>query len=346
MKTPYYAGALLAVQHSAAQHNGIQEDDELRERMLEHRLANRDDVREIYVVTCPASEQLSGPRGVKIVEQASKRSKSDLSWAMHWAIQVGDQYFELQRAHYDPTRTGLRMSKWDEKKQSQIIRRYRQGATAMSDEEIRSVGDKHFSRLNRMHINNYDLWCNNCQIAVLNMLRDIGGLAYYRMKLESLHEWIREFFRNSILAITRAYYRHRGCDEEAIARHEKVLKNTLDVMSSRSVHYPKRQWIREDISEAESVVKKMGTIRDHWFLTVLESSLSLRKGAENSYVRRGPDGKPELNFDAVRGAVKGIFDEDDQGARAAWLKAIPWLTAGFVVGTPSVTFLRALSPSF
>ena len=339
MKTPYYVGALLAAQHHAAHHTSIQDDDELRERMLEHRLADRDDVRDIYVVTCPVSDQLSGPRGVKIVEQASKRSKSDLSWAMHWAIQVGDQYFELQRGHYDPTRTGLRMSKWTERQQNSIIRRYRQGRTAMTDEEIRSVGDKHFSRLNKMQINKYDLWCNNCQIAVLNMLRDIGGLAYYQTKLESLHEWIREFFRNSILVLTRAYYRHRGCDEDVIIKHEKVLKNTLDIMSSRSIHYPKRQWIRADISEADGVVKKMGTIKDHWLLTILESSLSLRKGAENAYVRRGSDGKPELNFDAVREAVKGIFDDDEKGSiAAAWLKAIPWLTAGFLVGTPRWAF--------
>ncbi|KAL9627643.1 MAG: hypothetical protein Q9164_007541, partial [Protoblastenia rupestris] len=82
----------------------------------------------------------------------------------------------------------------------------------------------------------------------------------------------------------------------------------------------------------------MGTVKDHWFLTVLESSLSLRKGSENSYVRRGPDGKPELNFEAVREAVTGIFDDDGKSAGAAWLKALPWLTAGFLVGTPRWAF--------
>ena len=332
MKTPYYAGSLLAAQHKDFQ------TDELRERMLEYRLANRDDAREIYVVTTPPTEMLSGPRGATLVEQASKKSRSDLSWAMHWAIQVGDQYFELQRGHYDPTRTGLRMSKWNQHQKSQIVRRYRQGITAMSDDEIKATGDTHFRRLNRMHINKYDLWCNNCQVAVDNMLRDIGGLYYYRSKLESLNEWIKQFFCNSILQITRMYYRHRGCDEEVIIRHEKVLNNTLDVITSRSMHYPKRQWIKEDISEAEGVMKKMGTIRDHFFLTILESSLSLRKGSENSYVRRGADGKPELNFDAVTEAVKGIFDEDENNNRAAWLKAIPWLTAGFLVGTPRWAF--------
>ena len=332
MKTPYYAGSLLAAQHKDVQ------DDELRERMLEYRLANRNDVREIYIVTTPPTEMLSGPRGANVVEQASKRSKSDLSWAMHWAIQVGEQYYELQRAHYDPTRTGLRMSRWDQQQQSRIVRRYRQGSTAMSDDEIKATGDLHFRRLNRMHINKYDLWCNNCQVAVDNMLRDIGGLSYYRSKLESLNEWIKQFFCNSIVQITRMYYRHRGCDEEVILRHEKVLNNTLDVITSRSMHYPKRQWIKEDISEAEGLMKKMGTIKDHWFLTILESSLSLRKGSENAYVRRGKDGKPELNFDAVREAVKGIFDDDENSNRAAWLKAIPWLTAGFLVGTPRWAF--------
>lgn len=324
MKTPYYMGSLVATQHKE-----IHDDDELRERMLEHRLANRTDVREISVVTCSPSEKFSS-----LIEKASKRSTSGLTATMHWAIEVGEQYFELQRGHYDPTRTGLRMSKWNEQQRSQILRRYRQGATAMTDDEIRHVGDDHFRRLNKMHINNYDIWCNNCQVAVLSMLRDIGGLAYYRFKLKSLHEWVRDFFCRSILAITRLYYRHRGCDPAVISRNEKALNNTLHVITSRSMHYPKRQWIKQDIAEADSVTKRLNAVRDHWFLTVLESSLSLRKGVENSYVRRGPDGKPELNFEAVRQAVKGIFDDDESPTALAWLKTIPWLTAGFVVGTP------------
>lgn len=324
MKTPYYMGSLVATQHKE-----IHDDDELRERMLENRLANRTDVREISVVTCSPSEKFSS-----LVEQASKRSTSGLTATMHWAIEVGEQYFELQRGHYDPTRTGLRMSKWDEQQRSQILRRYRQGSTAMTDDEIRAVGDDHFRRLNKMHINNYDIWCNNCQVAVLSMLRDIGGLAYYRFKLKSLHEWVRDFFCRSILAITRLYYRHRGCDQAVITRNEKALNNTLHVITSRSMHYPKRQWIKQDIAEANGVAKRLSTVRDHWFLTVLESSLSLRKGVENSYVRRGADGKPELNFEAVRQAVKGIFDDDESPTGLAWLKTIPWLTAGFVVGTP------------
>jgi len=69
-------------------------------------------------------------------------------------------------------------------------------------------------------------------------------------------------------------------------------------------------------------------------MTVLESSLSLRKGSEELYVRRGADGKPELNFDALGEATKGIFDDDEKNWRVAWLKAVPWLTAGFLMGTP------------
>ncbi|KAL9611585.1 MAG: hypothetical protein Q9167_003774 [Letrouitia subvulpina] len=330
MKTPYYTGAF-----TAAQHTNVQDDDQIRERMLEYRLANRDDVRDIYVVTAPPTDCLSGTVGENLVKQASKRSKTDLSWAMHWAIQVGDQYFELQRAYYDPTRTGLRMSNWDQQKQNQIHQRYRQGVTAMTDDEIQAVGVRHFSRLNRMHINKYDLWCNNCQVAVDRMLRDIGGLRYYRSQLKSLHEWIRKFFCDAMLSVVRMYYRHRGCDkaEELLTRHEEVLRNAVNTITSRSIHYPKRQWIREDIEAAEGIAERIGAVKDHWFLTVLESSLSLRKGSENSYVRRGPDGKPELNFDAVRGAVKGLFDEDGKSAAVSWLRATPWLTAGFLVGT-------------
>ena len=103
-------------------------------------------------------------------------------------------------------------------------------------------------------------------------------------------------------------------------------------MTSRA-EYPKRHWIREDIDAADGALKKVSTVKDHWFLTVLEASLSLRKGSEDLYVRRGVDGKPELNFDALRTATKGIFDEGES-SYGSWLKAMPWLAAGFVVGTP------------
>ena len=330
MKTPYFTGAF-----TAAQHTDVQGDDQLRERMLEYRLASRDDVREIFVVTVPVNDYLSTSAGRNVVEQASERSKTELSWAMHWAIEVGDQYFELQRAYYDPTRTGLRMSRWDKEKKDKIHRRYRQGTTAMTDDEIRDIGIKHFSRLDKMHINKYDVWCNNCQVVVDRMLRDIGGLDYYRSKLKSLHEWIRQFFCNSIMSIVQFYYRLRKCEraEELLIKHEKVLRNAVYMMTARSIHYPKKRWIKEDIQAAEGIVKKIGTVTDHWFLTVLESSLSLRQGTKNSYVRRGPDGKAELNFDAVRDAVKGIFDDVNKSAVESWFKAVPWLTAGFLVGT-------------
>lgn len=328
MKTPYYTGAF-----TVAQHTDVQDDDQLRERMLEYRLANRDDVRDIYVVTAvPFKDRLGGSLGLDLVDKVSKKSKTDLSWTMHWALQVGDQFFELQRGYPDPMRTGLRMSKWDQEQQSQIMQRYRQGVTAMTDDEIRSVGERHFSRLERIDINLYDVWCNNCQVAVDRMLRDIGGLSYYRSKLKSLHEMVRQFFYDSILSITRLYGRHRGWNEEIIAKNATLLHHTLRIMTSRS-KYPKRHWIQRDLEMAEGVSKKVGTVKDHWILTVLESSLSLRKGSEELYVRRGADDKPELNFDAVKEATKGIFDEDEKDWRLAWLKAMPWLTAGFALGT-------------
>lgn len=249
------------------------------------------------------------------------------------AVQVGDQFFELQRGYPDPMRTGLRMSKWDQPKRDQIHQRYRQGLTAMTDEEIKAVGQRHFSRLERIDINIYDLWCNNCQTAVDDMLRDIGGLFYYRAKLESLQDMVRQFFYSSILTIMELYGRYRGWDEEIITRYTNILHKTLQVMTSRA-EYPKSYWVRNDVEKAEGVLKKVGTVTDHWILTVLESSLSLRRPSEDLYVRRGVDGKPELNFDAVREATKGIFDDDQKNWRLAWLKAIPWLTAGFLVGTP------------
>ena len=110
MKTPYYSGEFMK-----AQHTDSQDDHQLRERMLESRLANRDDVRDIHIVTAlPFSERLGeNTIGPTLVKKVSQNSKTDLSWAMHWAVQVGDQFFELQRGYPDPLRTGLRMSKWD-----------------------------------------------------------------------------------------------------------------------------------------------------------------------------------------------------------------------------------------
>ena len=328
MKTPYYTGTF-----TAAQHTETQDDDQLRERMLAHRLANRDDVRDISIVTtAPLSARLGGSVGTNLIEKASEKSKTALSWAMHWALQVGDQFFELQRGYPDPMRTGLRMSKWSSEKQGHIIRRYPQGSTAMADDEIRAIGERYFSRLQRIDINIYDVWCNNCQLAIDHMLHDIGGLFYYRAKLESLHEMVRQSFYNSILTVTKLYARYRGWNEEIIDKHAKLLHDTLQMMTSRS-KYPKRHWIQVDIEMAEGVSNKAGAVTDHWFLTVLESSLSLKKGSEELYVRRGADGKPELNLEAVGEATKGIFDEHTKNWRLGWLKAMPWLTAGFALGT-------------
>ena len=83
MKTPYYSGTF-----TAAQHTDIEDDYQLRERMLEHRLANRDDVREIHIVTAlPFSERLrSNAVQTDLVKKVSKTSKTDLSWAMHWCV--------------------------------------------------------------------------------------------------------------------------------------------------------------------------------------------------------------------------------------------------------------------
>lgn len=334
MKTPYYSGDF-----TAAQHTDVHDDDQLRERMLAHRLEHRDDVRDIYIVTAlpinlRISDRVKDNSVVKgLVDKVSDPSKSDLSWMMHWAVQVGDQFFELQRDYPDVLRTGWRMSQWNQEQQSRIHARYRQGTTAMDDHEIKAAGERYFSRLERIDINIYDIWCNNCQIAIDHMLRDIGGLSYYRSKLESLHELVRQFFYNSILSIMKMYGRYRGWNEELIDKYTFILHKTLRVMTSRA-RYPKRHWIRSDVEKAEGALKKFSAVTDHWVLTVLESSLSLRKNSEELYVRRGVDGKPELNFDALRSATKGIFDDDDKNWQLAWLKAIPWLTAGFLVGTP------------
>lgn len=309
-------------------------ETKLKEQKLEQRLANRDDIRDIVIVTTPPVKTFKGPKGARLVKQVVDKSDTKLSWAMHWAIRVGDNYFELQRAHDDPTRTGLRMSKWDAEQERQICEEYPQGCTALTDEEIKTAGNSQFSHLDRIDFNNYSVWHHNCQVAVDNLLQEIGGLSHLRSHLKSLEQFTRGFFCDAILALTTMYYRRRGCDEEVIEKHKTVLANTLEIITAHSHHYPKRQWIRKDISKAHSIREKAGSLRDHWLLSILESSLSLRKRAEFSYIQRGPDGKPELNFDLMREAVKGIFDDDEDSNKLPWLKALPWLVAGFVVGTP------------
>ena len=231
----------------------------LREKRLEKRLSNRDDVRDIVIVTTPPAKSLKGRR---IVNQAVSMTETKFAWAMHWAIRVGDSYFELQRAHDDPTRTGLRMSQWDADQKSEICDEYPQGSTALTDKEIQEAGNSYFSKLDRLNFNNYSMWHHNCQIVVDKLLQDIGGLSHLRAHLKSLEQAAKGFFCDSIIAITTMYYRQRRCDEEIIVKHKEALGNALEILTARSVHYPKRQWIKEDISKANSIRQKAGSLGD------------------------------------------------------------------------------------
>lgn len=80
-------------------------------------------MREIFIVTAVPTESLRNkPVGIdSMVKKFSKNSKTDLSWMLHWALQIGDQFFELQRGYPDPLRTGLHMSKWDQEKKAGYI---------------------------------------------------------------------------------------------------------------------------------------------------------------------------------------------------------------------------------
>ena len=312
---------------------------ELRERKLVKRLSNRKDVREILLVMTPALKLLETTGGDWLVTHMSSLFHSNLSQISHWAINIGDNYFELHRAASDQTRTELLVSKWTPERRELISHTYPQGVTALDDWEIRAIGQRYFSKLNRMHINKYDVWKNNCHVAVDSMLHEIGGLSRHRKNLISMEEWTRQFFCESMMIITRLWYRLRGCDEGVIEKHEISLRSTLEVLTPVSRHYPKRQWIREDINEAVRTSSgKLSVIGGHWYLSVLESALSLRKHTEASYIKPGVDGKPELRFDLVQEAVKGIWNGNEASKKLAWLKALPWLTAGFVVGTPRWAF--------
>ncbi|MCJ1235151.1 hypothetical protein MMC14_003117 [Varicellaria rhodocarpa] len=311
-------------------------ETELRERKLVQRLSSREDVREILLVMTPALKLFQTTGGDWLVKHLSALFHSNLSQISHWAIRIGDNFFELQRADYDHAQTELRVSRWTQERQELISHSFSQGVTALDDPEIRAIGQRHFSKLNRMHINKYDVWKNNCHVAVDSMLHEIGGLSRHRENLKSMEEWTRQFFCESIMVITRLWYRLRGCNEEVIEKYETSMRHTLEVLTPISRHYPKRQWIREDIARTSS--SKMSVVGGHWYLSVLESALLLRKRTEYSYFKVGADGKPELKFDLVQEAVKGIWNGDDASKNLAWLKALPWLAAGFVVGTPRWAF--------
>ena len=311
-------------------------ETELRERKLVQRLSSREDVREILLVMTPALKLFQTTGGDWLVKHLSALFHSNLSQISHWAIRIGDNFFELQRADYDHAQTELRVSKWTQERQKLISHSFPQGVTALDDPEIQAIGQRHFSKLNRMHINKYDVWKNNCHVAVDSMLHEIGGLSRHRENLKSMEEWTRQFFCESMMIITRLWYRLRGCNEEVIEKYETSMRHTLEVLTPISRHYPKRQWIREDMARTSS--SKISVAGGHWYLSVLESALSLRKHTEYSYFKVGADGKPELKFELVQEAVKGIWNGDDASKNLAWLKALPWLAAGFVVGTPRWAF--------
>ena len=326
MKTPYYP----VFDDSEIQLS----ERELREKRLVKRLSTREDVREILLVMTPALKHLQTTKGDRLMKRVSEVFHSNLSHISHWAINIGDNYFELHRIHSDLARTELSVSKWSQERKELISHTFPQGVTALDDREIIDIGQRYFSQLNRMHINKYDVWKNNCHVAVDNMLHEIGGLSRHRENLKSMEEWTRQFFCNSMMIITRLWYRVRGCDEAIIEKHEHSLRSTLEVLTPVTRHYPKRQWIREDMNDAtRSASSKLSVVGGHWYLSVIESSLSLRKQSEASYVKPGADGKPELRFDLVQEAVKGIWNGNEASKNIAWLKALPWLTGGFVAGT-------------
>ena len=60
---------------------------------------------------------------------------SQLTWAMHWAIEIEGTYFELQRVPEGPKPT-LSVSRWTNDRKRGIVTGAFAGTTTLSDDEI------------------------------------------------------------------------------------------------------------------------------------------------------------------------------------------------------------------
>jgi hypothetical protein len=100
-------------------------------------LPQDDSKRVVMVVTVPVKDK--GFISKKFMTLLTWLFRSQLTWAMHWALVVDKTAFELQR----PRGRGkpyLKASVWPEEKVKEIISSYPVGLTAMNDEEILKAG--------------------------------------------------------------------------------------------------------------------------------------------------------------------------------------------------------------
>ena len=85
---------------------------------------SRKDVREILearrirIATTPIN--VIGPMRKLIFRLVMRITGSQLTWAMHWAIEIEDTYFELQRVQESPKPT-LSVSRWASDRKKDIV---------------------------------------------------------------------------------------------------------------------------------------------------------------------------------------------------------------------------------
>ena len=89
--------------------------------------------RQIHIVTTPV--KAIGPVRRWILRTIMRSTGSQLTWAMHWAIEIDGTYFELQRVPDSP-KPILSVSYWTNDRKRDIVTRAFAGTTTLSDDQI------------------------------------------------------------------------------------------------------------------------------------------------------------------------------------------------------------------
>lgn len=94
----------------------------------------RDPVRrQVWIVTTPV--KAIGPMRQWFLRLIMRTTGSQLTWAMHWAIEIEGTYFELQRVPEGPKPT-LSVSRWTDKKRGIVTSAFARTTTLSNDEII------------------------------------------------------------------------------------------------------------------------------------------------------------------------------------------------------------------
>lgn len=95
--------------------------------------------RDVWIVTVPIKDPALPRRSA--VSWMARRADLELDWSMHWALLVGDQYFELQRTSRSLVPV-LRVSVWSAERVASIRRTRRVGISQLRNDQISEAGKK------------------------------------------------------------------------------------------------------------------------------------------------------------------------------------------------------------